>query len=594
MTTTQTTLAGDVAKALSNDPTQGAFKLVQDLKLSLDRDGSDLSSTITVLDKLAVTLRDVNAITKPSDEVLRQAARVVANLVIDCDENRQIIVDFEYLSVICGIPALAQSPTDAYAPAIIAIVASLHNLSVEKHGEWYAVERANELDSVVSYLRQDLYLRTIIHITKQWTEDFYSPSPHDETSTIVRWSWSILSILLEKPPPSINNTIFDALLTPFSSSSDDYDTHLHILTSACASIEACLTPETPLRQQVLPYLTLLTEFVEKADIPEDQEDTNEIEDQEGEEGEGEEEGEEADDGADYDKTLGSAKAAIVRTLVSLSSDIPPSSSFWQRIRIWLERKDRPDLLNCALLSFGNSIIDGKFSFGKILAYSSDSSAKSLLNGETSLLPNILPLLDPSTQATTQHSVIGLIKNLSIPTENKAVLGEAGVIERLAGMNIWSQERDLLGSVQGGAAGILKNLCRNNAENSHRFLLQPLDPLLDLIKRADDPPLRFECTRIFVNVIKSLASAKQPLSSSTISNSRVIESIVKMLVEGSRYPILQSEAVIALTLLATFGSSETKSQVNSTLSGPGLDIVRGMSQDGRKEIRENANTLLNVI
>jgi hypothetical protein len=61
----------------------------------------------------------------------------------------------------------------------------------------------------------------------------------------------------------------------------------------------------------------------------------------------------------------------------------------------------------------------------------------------------------------QHAVIGLLKNLSIPTTNKAALGQAGVIVKLASMSVWSPERDLVGSVQGGSVGVVKNLCRGD-------------------------------------------------------------------------------------------------------------------------------------
>ncbi|OCF43662.1 hypothetical protein I317_02412 [Kwoniella heveanensis CBS 569] len=265
------------------------------------------------------------------------------------------------------------------------------------------------------------------------------------------------------------------------------------------------------------------------------------------------------------------------------------------MRAWLENEkssviggERVDLLNCALLSFGNSIRD-------------DASATILL---PTILPDILPLLVPSAPGTTQHSLIGLLKNLSIPTPNKVLLGDAGVIERLYNMRVFGEERDLLGSVQGGAAGILKNLCKGNVVNTLRLLSLSLDnedevsspnqdqnedndqdqdedqkqqqtpqtrtkgslePILALIKRTDDPALRFECTRIFVNIIKSLAApvpatptqqpklSPQPAPASIPSSrlSHTIQPMVHMLRDAGEYPVLQQEAVIALTLLATF-------------------------------------------
>lgn len=58
--------------------------------------------------------------------------------------------------------------------------------------------------------------------------------------------------------------------------------------------------------------------------------------------------------------------------------------------------------------------------------------------------------------------VGLLKNLSIPMANKILLGEAGLIQKLlVDMDCLKPERDIVGSVQGGAAGVVKNLCKNN-------------------------------------------------------------------------------------------------------------------------------------
>ena len=75
----------------------------------------------------------------------------------------------------------------------------------------------------------------------------------------------------------------------------------------------------------------------------------------------------------------------------------------------------------------------------------------------------MELLVPSSDVKLQHALVGLLKNLAIPKANKTILGEAGVIAGLRDMNAWSSERDLLGSVQGGAIGVVKHLCNGNSE-----------------------------------------------------------------------------------------------------------------------------------
>jgi len=75
----------------------------------------------------------------------------------------------------------------------------------------------------------------------------------------------------------------------------------------------------------------------------------------------------------------------------------------------------------------------------------------------------MPLLSPDTKVVLQHSVIGLVKNLANPPENKVILGEAGVIDRLMKMEVFSDKRDMVGTIQGGSAGLIKLLCSNNGK-----------------------------------------------------------------------------------------------------------------------------------
>lgn len=85
----------------------------------------------------------------------------------------------------------------------------------------------------------------------------------------------------------------------------------------------------------------------------------------------------------------------------------------------------------------------------------------LLSGDHSLLAVLLSLLSPGTKVPTQHAVIGLLKNLAHPPENKVILGDAGVISQLLEMEVFSDKRDVVGTVQGGSAGLIKLLCLDN-------------------------------------------------------------------------------------------------------------------------------------
>ena len=162
--------------------------------------------------------------------------------------------------------------------------------------------------------------------------------------------------------------------------------------------------------------------------------------------------------------------------------------------------------------------------------------------------------------------------MSIPTGNKTILGDAGVIDKLIGIQPWSEDRDLVGSVQGGAIGVIKNLCRDSGEprdmasltgsvaNSQRFMDNKagFQALSALMKRTDDQPIRFEATRIFVNVIRSICKDSQVDRDllKRAGSGEVVGYLCEMLRSGGQMPVLVNEGVIALTLLVSFGAAET--------------------------------------
>ena len=97
-----------------------------------------------------------------------------------------------------------------------------------------------------------------------------------------------------------------------------------------------------------------------------------------------------------------------------------------------------------------------------------------------------------------------------------------------------------------------------ATNSTRFIVDGHAPyqLLELFMRSDDRATKFEATRVFVNVTRSLSASRFPESFAETSE-KFVAAFTWMLVTGRQYPVLVNEAIIALALLATFGPSETR-------------------------------------
>lgn len=227
----------------------------------------------------------------------------------------------------------------------------------------------------------------------------------------------------------------------------------------------------------------------------------------------------------------------------------------------------------------------------------------LLQPPFDLLPALLPLLVPSTDVKVQHALVGLLKNLSVPDGNKAAMTEAGVMEGVTlGLGALEDRRDVVGSVQGGAVGVVKNLCKGSGdylrlslargETRSRYadadvpnrsaplaaakaarLIQPspahdnqtiLPLLLALHRRSNDFALRAESARVLVNAARSLfsLSASDPAPSAEVeqaklalgSSEEVVRALGELLTGGAKggYGVLVVEGVLGLAILASSG------------------------------------------
>jgi hypothetical protein len=256
---------------------------------------------------------------------------------------------------------------------------------------------------------------------------------------------------LELTVDNPNDNLIPGIILPFITHQDETKTPpaIAVLSSAADILDAWCGAETVSAEPYLrssssestvPLSTLL-DFVECAQPRGDQ--VDEDDEEEAVEGEA--------TTAAGEKAFAKVKGNVINALVGLSSSIAATEAiFWSRMRRWLSSGARDDLLCCALLSFGNRVRE-------------DTSARALLQGEESLLPWIWQILLPGITAQVLHSIIGLIRNLSIPEANKVVLGDTDILDKLVELGVWTEERDLLGSVQGGAVGSVKNLCRGNGE-----------------------------------------------------------------------------------------------------------------------------------
>lgn len=91
----------------------------------------------------------------------------------------------------------------------------------------------------------------------------------------------------------------------------------------------------------------------------------------------------------------------------------------------------------------------------------DVHSAAVVSPPIALAPELASLLVPTSDIKVKHGVVGLLKNLAQVKENRSVLGQAGIVRRLASSGLFSDKVDMLEMVQVYAIGIAKHLCNGN-------------------------------------------------------------------------------------------------------------------------------------
>ncbi|THG97815.1 hypothetical protein EW026_g4259 [Hermanssonia centrifuga] len=286
-----------------------------------------------------------------------------------------------------------------------------------------------------------------------------------------------------------------------------------------------------------------------------------------------------DERAAREKGLDRCKAAVIKSTVELAGEEKnidvlwddsdpekPGGEFvfkmvqWIRQHKSLQETNRDDLIICATLSLGNLV-------------RRDAHAAAIVNPPVALMPDLATLLEPETDIKVKHGVIGLLKHLSQTQSNRTILGNAGIMQKLATCQIWSEKADVVEIVQVAAIGVAKHMCNSNAENAIALVLpgpdQPpsstaLAQILSLVRRSDSVAIKSEGTRVLVNAVKSLwssdASSNDPAwperrkeATAQLVTPVCAAALAQLIGRSRKYPILINEGVVALSLLSTHTS-----------------------------------------
>lgn len=197
---------------------------------------------------------------------------------------------------------------------------------------------------------------------------------------------------------------------------------------------------------------------------------------------------------------------------------------------------------------------------------SDSTCRHMIN-EMRIHESLFSLLKASTNTQVLHSVLGFLRNLALPSDNKEVLGKANAVEIASRFFA----TDSLPQLAYAATSLVRQMVNSSVIQTER-LLSPLIPevsstghvqtrlslLLSLFERSDDMPTKTEVARIVVSVLRNHytltgADIGQEATESFMNRfyrgHPTVSLPLAMMVYQSKWPAIRSEGWFALALMA---------------------------------------------
>lgn len=281
-------------------------------------------------------------------------------------------------------------------------------------------------------------------------------------------------------------------------------------------------------------------------------------------------------GADEEK-VSSVRNSLIRALSDVSANpefgikYPVDSDLVRSLIRWLSASHHSQLQICACIMLGN------------LARS-DLVCHSMVH-DLRIHETLASIVQDGSDIRVLHAALGFLRNLALPLGNKALLGQAEIIERIS--RFWSME--FTPQLQYSAVSLLRQLLNSSFANVQRLLISlSADPdspahdktylsiLLALFEKTDQGPTRVEIARTIAAIWRCVSSsssnnnpsiepvvlAADPLLHRLHSKHANIASPLAMMVTQSQWPIIRSEGWFALALMAR--STEGSAAVNAIL------------------------------
>ena len=306
--------------------------------------------------------------------------------------------------------------------------------------------------------------------------------------------------------------------------------------------------------------------------------------------------------ADEEELVSAIRSQLVHTLSDLSAlpdfaaNYPLESPLISFLRSWLSTT-HTQLQVCACIMLGN-------------LSRSDEACKTMVH-QFRIHETLVALLQESDDTPVLHSAAGFLKNLALLSENKAVIGETGVMNAL--LRLWTMK--ITPHLQHAGASLTRQLVSNSFANIQRLLtsLSPdpdspahertyLSLLVSLSEKSDDISTKIEIARTITAICRTLNSTQPGISSEKIKQTAHrlyalhpdLARPLAVMVSQSRWPVVRSEGWFAFALMAR--SREGSVAVSDVVYAvdvyqPLVETITGKAfAEGRSEGTVKGNTV----
>lgn len=275
------------------------------------------------------------------------------------------------------------------------------------------------------------------------------------------------------------------------------------------------------------------------------------------------------DGADEEK-LSSVRNSLIRALSDVSANAefgvkyPVDSDLVKSLIRWLSASHSQFQI-CSCIMLGNHA-------------RSDVVCHSMVH-DLRIHETLASIVQDRSDVQVLHAALGFLRNLALPLGNKALLGQAEIIETIS--RFWSM--DFTPQLQYSAVSLIRQLLNSSFVNVQRLLISlSADPdspahdktylsiLLSLFEKTDQGPTRVEIARTIAAIWRCVSSSNPSIDPIVLadlvhrlySKHANIARPLAMMVTQSQWPIIRSEGWFALALMAR--SEEGSAAVNAIL------------------------------